>query len=405
MNDLITRALEENDVALLAEFPAELLEDHDQEMISWILKFKRKNGKAPSVKRLGKQFPSFIPFIFEESPWEPEPPPIPDLFEQTVQRRLIELSSELIRDAQIVMRDEGRVPLDLLAEVDRLHVMSLGTNRYSSFDRDLYFRRKAMNFPFTIIDRHIGGLCNGDFMLIIGRLGTGKSTISQYVAKELWDDGKRILYISAEMLGLDVFSRVDAMLGEFNPLELRKPKTKEIGATLKKVEKLAGTKGKGEIIVPKSRILSPDQIATFAKNLEIDLIMVDGVYLLQPSTGKHTAKWEKVAAVSNELKQIALDLDLPMIGTAQIKRGASGSEGYDPEDIAFSDALGQDADFVLAIYQNPTLAERKELQLIKNRYGFLCATQITTDFDKMEIRDDAVAPSKSISLEEWGKSK
>lgn len=404
MNDLVTRSIEEGNVSFLAEFPDELLDEDEKEVIGFVLKYTRRFEKVPSIKKLMKKFDWFVPFIFEPSEWEPEPQPLGDLFEEVVKEKLLKVSTKLLRDVRTVMREEGIVPLDILSEIDKIHIMSLGVSRYSSFDRDLYFRRKAMNIPFKIINNHIGGLCNGDFLLLIGRLGTGKSTFAQFIAKEKWLDGKRILFISAEMLGLDVFSRIDAMVGGFNPLDLRKERTVELDSTLKLVERTVSRK-RGEIIVPKTRILSPDQIAAFAKNLEIDLIMVDGCYLLKPSNGSYGSKWEKVAAVSNELKQIALELDVPIIGTAQIKRGASGAEGYDPEDIAFSDALGQDADFVVAIYPNPIMPERAELQLIKNRYGSTCATQVTTDFEKMEIKDDSVAVPEKISFEEWGKSK
>ena len=240
-------------------------------------------------------------------------------------------------------------------------------------------------------------------MLIVGRLGTGKSTVAQHIAKTIWLEGKRILFVSAEMLSLDVFSRIDAMVGRFNPLDLRKGRSSELEGILGKV--LKKVKGeRGEIIIPRSRLLSPSQIAAFAKNLDVDLIIVDGAYLLKPSDGHYSSKWEKVATVSNELKQIALDLDLPLIATAQIKRGATTDGDYTPEDIALSDALGQDSDFVLAIKQNAVMKEKAELQLIKNRYGSLCTTLIRIDFDTMELIDETFSAEKAKEkAEDWKK--
>jgi replicative DNA helicase len=395
-------AVEQKDVSVLADFPPELMEEDDQKVVQYILKFNRKNGTTPSLKTLIETFPTFIPFVWSPSKWETEEPPIGQVLEQNIERRLLEMSSQILRDCKAVMNDEGTVPLEMLSEIDALHTLSKGVSRYSSFDRGSYFRRKSMDIPFAVINSHIGGLANGDYMLLVGRLGTGKSTIVQYVTSEIWQNGKKILFISAEMLPMDVFSRIDAMIGGFNPLALRSGKTTEMEGILKGVARTA-SRGKGEILIPNSRILTPDQIGAFAKNLNVDLIIVDGAYLLRPSTGGFSSKWEKVAAVSNELKQIGLDLQVPLIATAQIKRGASGVEGYDPEDIAFSDALGQDADFVLALFPNIVMKERMELQLIKNRYGSTCASQITTDFETMTISDDSVK-TEPITMETWGKS-
>lgn len=408
MNEIITRALEENLANFLAQFPAELISEDEQEIVTFVLDFSREYGKTPSVKRVMEKFEYFIPFRFAASSWEPEPAPIGDIFNQTVKRKLLDATERLMREASVVIKRDGEVPLETFNEIERLHTMSLGVSTYSKFDRDLYFRRTSMHLPFKVIDANTGGISDGDFMLLIGRLGTGKSTVAQYMAKYIWEKGGKILFVSAEMLSLDVFSRIDAMVGKFNPLELR------LGKTPTMVDKLTAVhdevkRGVGEIIVPRSRLLNPAQIAAFAKNLGVDLIIVDGAYLLQPSSGGYTSKWEKVANVSNELKQMALELNLPLVATAQIKRGADGDDGYTPEDIALSDALGQDADFVVAVYPNKTIKERAELQLIKNRYGSTCATQIYIDYETMTIIDETVGGAikggtsaiEKTSVEEW----
>lgn len=410
MNEIITRSLEEKESKWLAQFPPELMSETEAELVNHILDFTREYGVTPSVKAVMDKYEWFFPFKWSPSSWEEEPPPIKVVFDQTVERRVVEIAEQRMAEASAKIKREGKVPLEIFAEIERLHTLSLGVSRYSTFDRDLYFRRAAMNLPFKVIDTNMGGISKGDYMLIIGRLGTGKSTIAQWIAKHVWEDGGRILFISAEMLALDVFSRIDSMVGKFNPLELRLGRSEEM------VDRLARTRGdvllrEGEIIIPRQRMITPAQIGGFARNLSVDLIVVDGAYLLQPSEGKFPSKWERVATVSNELKQLALTMNLPLIATAQIKRGADGSKTYTPEDIAMSDALGQDADFVLAVYPNPTIKERSELQLIKNRYGTTCATQIYTDYDTMTITDESVSglvgakelAADEISIEEWKK--
>lgn len=401
MNQIISMCIEAGETRWLGEMPPELMTKEEAEWVHFILSYERSHGSPPTLGRLMERFDDFIPYRFTSSLWEPIPPPLGDVFQQTVERKLFTTTERLLVDIESTMTHEGRVPLERVSEIQRLHTLSLGVHRYSSFDRSLYFRRPGFQLPFRLINRHTGGVGTGDFMLIVGRLGTGKSTITQWIGKYAWEQGLRVLYVSAEMLAVDVFARIDAMMGKFNPLLLRSEAPD--AAMRERLDRLAdrATHEGGEIIIPRTRLLNPSQIGAFSRNLGIDLIIVDGAYLLQPSSGRYTSKWEKVATVSNELKQLAMDLDIPLLGTAQIKRGASGAEGYDPEDIALSDALGQDADFVLALYPNPTVKGRTELQLIKNRYGSKCATQLMIDFDTMTVTDETVMPSEPMSVAEW----
>jgi replicative DNA helicase len=85
---------------------------------------------------------------------------------------------------------------------------------------------------------------------------------------------------------------------------------------------------------------------------------------------------------------MALECHIPVIATTQIKRGAK-AEVYDPEDIAYSDAIGQDADFILAIKNVPssTSKHRSEMQLIKNRQGPEITTVIETEFETMSYEE------------------
>jgi replicative DNA helicase len=238
-----------------------------------------------------------------------------------------------------------------------------------------------------IIDSAIGGICNGDFLLIVGRLGTGKSTLATWIVQNWWLRGRRILVVSKEMLASDIFSRIDAMIGFFNPLDIRREE-EGIREKLGVIRHLVGSAGAGEIYVPSSAVGTVDQVYEVAKVLDIDAVIVDGVHLMQ-ATSTTAARWERTADVSNALKQLGISLQRPVIGVSQIKR-VGGKREYDPEDIAYSDALGQDADFVMATYPLEKDKGRYEVQLIKNRFGPEIATIIRVDFDTMQVIEESI---------------
>jgi replicative DNA helicase len=284
------------------------------------------------------------------------------------------------------MREADDVPLDKLVEMMMTIGGSTGLTRYSTFDRERYFRSGNLKIGIPIIDRVTGGVAKGEFMIVAGRLGTGKSTTVQWIMKRWWEDNKKILLISKEMLPVDVFSRIDGMVGRFNPLRIRTDHKEDVMPMLRVVTGIVSSR-KGEIYVPSQQVASPAQIGALAQNLEIDAIVIDGLYLLRPD-GAYSQKWEKVAAISNAVKQMALDLQLPIIGTTQIKRVGAKDE-FDPEDLAYSDALGQDADFVVALSPSKAVKSRIEAQLIKTRYGPNVASVLYIDWDSMNIVDES----------------
>jgi hypothetical protein len=70
--------------------------------------------------------------------------------------------------------------------------------------------------------------------------------------------------------------------------------------------------------------------------------------------------------ITRKLKQLALRLDIPIIVMAQANRNAQYSNTPELSDIAFSDALGQNADRILSI---KTKGDRMAITCIKNRLG------------------------------------
>jgi replicative DNA helicase len=310
------------------------------------------------------------------------------VYDITLKRKRKEHALAKLTSVIDTIENDDDIPLAELDTLMRnLGISDANLDAYSTFDRNRYFRTAGLKFGLPIIDHATGGISKGDLAIISGRLGTGKSTVEQWLSYLWWLDHKRILYVSNEMLPSDVFSRIDGMVGRFNPRRIRTDTKESLEPTLRVVSSLAAS-SKGEIIIPARIISTVAQVATLAKYLCVDVIVIDGIYLMKPPT-VNASRWENVAAVSNALKQMALDLHLPVVGSTQIKR-VGNKEEYDPEDIAYSDAIGQDADFLLALRPNSAVQQRIEVQLIKNRYGPQAAEMIFVDYETMSIIDESV---------------
>lgn len=397
MNRLITLTLEENDASYLVRIPREVMDDLEVEMVDFILDFSSKHDELPNLGRFMEKFEYFIPYVFAKSKMKTRKEPLSLVFEDTLKKKIFSANYNILKEIRDHMKDHKETPTNLLEKM--LEIQSLGSevHRYSSFDRKGYFTRKTINLPFKLINETIGGLGTVEFLLLTGRLGTSKSTQVQFIAVDAWEQGKKVLFVSPEMNHLDVFARVDGFVGGFNPSKIRRIKNykrakKEL---FEPMEPMINHKSRGEIIVPSFGFSTPSEIQTLAKNLDVDLIIVDACYLLQPNDPKISAKHERMASISNSLKKMAMTLKKPVIATTQIKRGASDKDVYDPEDIGLSDAFGQDADFIVAIKEDELVEGRYYLQLIKSRQSSNLQTQIFIDWDHMKVIEESVVGQSS----------
>jgi len=106
----------------------------------------------------------------------------------------------------------------------------------------------------------------------------------------------------------------------------------------------------------------------------IDVVWVDYIGLLQPST-KQRPGYDRMTAISNELRVIAKDLDLPIICLAQLNRPMKGASVKPPvlTDLRDSGEIEQDAEAVCFLhrpkYYDKDADDGVDFIVAKNRDG------------------------------------
>lgn len=394
---LVTESLVQKDISFLASFPKELLEQEEVKCIQWVMKYTSHNKAIPSPKRMQKtQYSHFVDKSFLIAS------PLRDVFDLTLEhkKRIYFLSQ--MREMEVDV-DDGK-SVDAAKMMSIVKAMNLGSVKgvesLSDMDReDMYSPThvsKVFSFGFKGLDDATGGLQAGEYALMSARIGSGKTWLLCYAAK-LWAfAGNRVMLVSNEMPVEQIMGRVDAMIGGFNPLLLRtrhdpvkllkmKEKVKQV---LSNQLKMSG----GDIIIPKKRCGSPLEMIHLAEEYKIDIICVDGIYLMNPSSGRGGIKWERIAGVSNELKQVCLDTGIPVMATTQLKR--MGNDAIvNLESLAYADALGQDADMVFALQPDSVNSSKNfTISVVKNRHGQGAGVNVlgTINFDNMEIGEEVV---------------
>ena len=95
----------------------------------------------------------------------------------------------------------------------------------------------------------------------------------------------------------------------------------------------------------------------------LDMIIVDYLQLMAPvNTGKNSSPVQEVTEISRGLKQLAKELNVPVIALSQLSRNIEHrGENAEPRlaDLRDSGAIEQDADVVMFIHRNKSEEEGK----------------------------------------------
>jgi replicative DNA helicase len=113
-----------------------------------------------------------------------------------------------------------------------------------------------------------------------------------------------------------------------------------------------------------------------SKKQKLAAIVVDYLQLMQ-DTERGRSRYESVTAISNGLKILARDLDVPVIALAQLNRAVEGRKDSAPglSDLRDSGAIEQDADVVILLNRERAMDDGEDdkskmiLHIAKNRHG------------------------------------
>jgi replicative DNA helicase len=213
---------------------------------------------------------------------------------------------------------------------------------------------RILSTGFFQLDHALGGLEPGRVYVVAGRTGMGKSALANQIAMLVSSMGHRVLAFNLEMTPKEVGRRMVSVAAGVDGRALKRGKLSELEAkrATRSAEKIAGF----PLEYPRTTDITIEELRRTARSRMSDglrLVVVD--YLQQVKTAEHLESREQsVAAVSRGLKQMALELEIPVIAVAQLNRDSEKRASQKPglADLRESGAIENDADVVCLLYRD-----------------------------------------------------
>ena len=243
----------------------------------------------------------------------------------------------------------------------------------------------------TLDKRLFGGMNRGDLNIFAGGSGSGKSLFMQNIAINWCTQGLNGVFLTLELSEGLCAMRMDSMVANCS--------TKEVFKDLDTVEmkvKMVGKKSGALRIKYMPAQSNVNQIRSYLKELQvqtglkIDFIMVDYLDLVMPVSAKVSPNdlFVKDKYVSEELRNLARELNILMITASQLNRGAVEEIEFDHSHIAGGLSKINTADNVFGIFTSRAMRERGryQLQLMKTRSSSGVGMKVDLEFDLESLR-------------------
>ncbi len=209
---------------------------------------------------------------------------------------------------------------------------------------------------FSDLDRKILGLNKSDLILIAGRPGMGKTVFGLNLAhNSCTKSNATAAFFSLEMSKEQIVQRLLAAHTNTDLTSIKSGKLDE--SDWDRIKNGSEELSEMKFYIDDSFNLTVNEILSKARRLKmqsgLDLIVIDYLQLME-SSKKTENRVQEISSISRALKQMAKELDCPVIALSQLSREVEKRADKRPilSDLRESGAIEQDADIVMFLYRD-----------------------------------------------------
>lgn len=316
-----------------------------------------------------------------------------DLF---VRRKLIEIGNDIVNQAydekddassaiQIEHAEQTLYNLASEGGIERSFQPLKDSLKVALEKAELAYKREGdisgISCGLLDLDAKLGGLQDSDLLILAGRPSMGKTALAinmalnavqnlhaEYHNKKVESDRETppsVGFFSLEMSAEQLAGRMISMISGINASKLRTGNLtdEEFGALVKANTELYEL----PFFIDDTPAITISALRTRARRLKrknnLSLLIVDYLQLVRGSSkGGEANRVQEVSEITQGLKAIAKELDIPVIALSQLSRAVEAREDKKPQlsDLRESGSIEQDADIVMFIYREEYYLSRQQ---------------------------------------------
>ena len=229
----------------------------------------------------------------------------------------------------------------------------------------------------TDLDRKLGGLHPSDLLILAGRPSMGKTALATNIAFNIAKAHRRgalhgggegavqggvVGFFSLEMSAEQLAARILSEASEVPSEQIRRGDMRE--DEFRRFVDAAKALESCPLFIDDTPALPISQVAARARRLKrtqgLDVLIVDYLQLLRGSNKDNRV--QEVSEITQGLKAIAKELDIPVIALSQLSRAVESRDDKRPQlsDLRESGSIEQDADVVMFVFREEYYREREK---------------------------------------------
>ncbi|MFP4528046.1 MAG: replicative DNA helicase [Candidatus Kapaibacterium sp.] len=205
---------------------------------------------------------------------------------------------------------------------------------------------------FRELDKMLGGFQNSDLVIIAARPSMGKTALALSMARNMAVEYKEpVAFFSIEMSSQQLVIRLLSAESRINQQKIRTGMVSQDDMT--KIVHSLGKLSDSPIIIDDSPMLTIMELRAKCRRLKaeygIKIVFID--YLQLMHSPKAESREREISMISQALKSIAKELNIPVVALAQLNRSIEARKDRRPmlSDLRESGSIEQDADVVMFV--------------------------------------------------------